>query len=409
MEDNATKALINVLDLADRKVVLKPFLARFCRVHARDVASVEFALQRPDIRQPQMPQRVALVIAPVAGWARAGAHRPDQGRPDAWIWEPGAFAVLIENKVKGQATRQQICRHIAGACGWTPSNSNTLCATWAQVHDFFRTLMQSASAWDPKTAFLVRQFEEYLRMTNLSASTVLELDDFAYFATPEKERHPDRKAAVERKFCDLARAIAAQPVMRQALGLYGGAAAARIPVNPGRFNRDRGDFWISIGPKKRRTNAHFTARIGQAGISIDCFAPHKAYTQRIVQAIRQHPDEFLAALRHVPERERFYIRLREAYYANPRSTYKGRNIGNVRDFLEVHPRELTRGNLDLLVCDPIEARRFKPRFRAELFLVRYFDLGEVVGAEGVAHMVAEAAEMMLPFLKFALHRAGDLK
>lgn len=243
-------------------------------------------------------------------------------------------------------------------------------------------------------------------MTNLSASTVIELEDFAYFATSEENRHPIRKAAVERKFCDLASQIATQSVMRKAIRLYGGKQGGS--VNPGLFRRDRGDFWISIGPKQHRPSCHFTVRIDQEGISVDCFAPHRTYTKRIIRAIREQPDEFLKSLRAIPQIENgFAVRLREAYYANPKSSYKGQRIGRIRDFLEVHPREITPENLQTLVLDPIEQRFQARNLRPELFLVRYFTLKEVIGSKDVAALVARAAERMLPFLIFALHHAGE--
>ena len=150
-------------------------------------------------------------------------------------------------------------------------------------------------------------------------------------------------------------------------------------------------------------------RIEQEGVSIDCFAPHRQYTRRIIRAIRDYPEDYIRSLRQIPSSGSFVVRLREAYYTDPKSSYKGRRIARTRDFLEVHPRKITATNLETLVLAPFAERLIARNFRAELFLVRYFTLEEVVGSENFAGLVASAAEKMLPFLEFALHHAGDPK
>jgi hypothetical protein len=98
----------------------------------------------------------------------------------------------------------------------------------------------------------------------------------------------------------------------------------------------------------------------------------------------------------------YFIRLREAYYHNPDSSYKGQRIGTAVDYLEIHPKVVTIENLKNLIVDPVEVRLSKRQLRPEIFLVRKFKLSELVGNSEVVDMVASAAAPMLSYLEFAL-------
>lgn len=113
LEDNATKALVYVLEHSQRKHVLAPFLRQIVALRASTgLERVQFALQRVDIARPSISPRIALGIAPVPGVdSRPGITR-QSGRPDAWIWADDGFAILVEMKVRGAVSRQQLRRHM---------------------------------------------------------------------------------------------------------------------------------------------------------------------------------------------------------------------------------------------------------------------------------------------------------
>lgn len=96
------------------------------------------------------------------------------------------------------------------------------------------------------------------------------------------------------------------------------------------------------------------------------------------------------------------IRLREAYYSNPGSSYKGQRISHFVDYLEIHPSFIDRHNVSALIVEPIMERLRKGNSRPEIFLVRDFRLGELLGRNDVVQYVADAAGKMVRYLKFAL-------
>jgi len=107
------KALIYVLEHADRDLVLAPFLREIVALrHVRDVVRVQFALQRRDIRRPHLARRTVLTLAPDATLDC-----------DAWIWSEPEFGVL---KVTGRANQAQLHQQVRSA-GSTPPSDQSCC------------------------------------------------------------------------------------------------------------------------------------------------------------------------------------------------------------------------------------------------------------------------------------------
>jgi hypothetical protein len=98
----------------------------------------------------------------------------------------------------------------------------------------------------------------------------------------------------------------------------------------------------------------------------------------------------------------YAFRLREAYYSSPDSFYRGQRIRSKIDYLQVHPGQLTRENLEALMLGPVRERLRRRDLRPEVFLVRSFRLNELVGRSDVVQLVSEAAEPMLNYFTFAL-------
>jgi hypothetical protein len=132
------------------------------------------------------------------------------------------------------------------------------------------------------------------------------------------------------------------------------------------------------------------------------FSPHRSFTKRLVRKIKDKPSQLIASLAPMKRKAPYVIRLREAYYRNPQSPYKGQRISEAIDYLEIHPRVVTMENLWKLIIEPVEARLARPELRPEIFLVRRFPLSELVGNSEVVSLVASAAEPMLRYLEFAL-------
>lgn len=401
LEDNATKALVNVLEHSDHDRVLLPFLSQFARVEAQDAAAVQFALQRSAVDSRSAAKQLALVIAPVPGPAPKQAQDKLRGRPDAWVWDGKSFAVLIETKVVGQASREQLQRHFLSA-GW-PRDSTVEWATWGAVHRFFRGIRRAQPPLDAISRLLVGEFVEYLNMTGMTDQTIFDIDDFGYFALSPENRSRTHKKVVSEKLHRFTEQLAKTKTIRDIVRLYApNATNMQDYVNPGVFRDDSKSFWITIGPKSRREHCHLTIRISDYGIGLDVFAPHRPFTERLLTAIKRDTHGFLEALRGIPTKEAFVVRQREAYYKNPESSYKGQRIGHSIDYAEIHPSFFTASNVEETLLKPVQKRLAMGDLRPEVFLARRFGLGEVLEGEGTVETVAAAAQAMIPYLKWAL-------
>lgn len=190
IEDNATKALVYVLEHADRSKVLEPFLKKIVGIHANQRhEEIQFALQRVDIARPSIREQIVLCIAPSdkLKLERNGSHVA--GRPDAWIWSENSFAILVKTKVRGQASVDQLRRHVAGAQGWSWRRKKLNHLSWSELYTFFQDVRRGRAELNSVTRMLLDEFVRYLRMIGLTSMTTFDLEDFGYFMMPPEDRH----------------------------------------------------------------------------------------------------------------------------------------------------------------------------------------------------------------------------
>jgi hypothetical protein len=329
--------------------------------------------------------------------------RHDQGRPDAWIWCDESFAVFLETKVRGAANADQIERHIRGAEGWGNADVRRESRSWSDIYDFFVGVQRNQSGDDSTTRLLLDEFVRYLRMIGLASDTTFDLDDFGYFLLRPEDRDEAIRELLMRKLRRFSEELLRSAAMRTVVKRYGGRAARLNDfVSPGVFRKDSDTYWITIGPKKRRNTCHFTVRLSEEGISLEAFSPHKSFTTAFVKKIAARPEAFIGSLKAMKAKHPYFIRLREAYYYDPHSPYKGQRISGRTDFLQIHPQVVSAENLSQLIIEPVEQRLTDPKLRPEIFLVRHFRLSELVGKSQVVDLVSSAAESMLDYLDFAI-------
>lgn len=406
LEDNVTRALIYVLEHADRSVVLRPFLHELLGSSSSIALNeVQFALQRVDIARPTVAQRLAIAIAPEGELHPGDPKSHVSGRPDAWIWLDDVFSVLIEVKARGKANRAQIERHIEGAEGWEGKPIGRRVLRWDDVYRLLLRIHLESVTSDTLTRRLLSEFLEYLRMTGLSGDTTFDLHDFGYFLLDKRDREPAVRALLARKLQRFTEHFIETPVIQAVLKQYGVKANSKQFVKPGVFRRESVNYWITISPKERQERCHFTLRLSEDGISLEVFSPHLSFTKPLVRRIASAPQAFVDSLAPLRERDGYFFRLREAYYENPSSSYKGQRIGRRVDFLHIDPRVLTATNVGSFIVEPVRRRFNDPRLRPEIFLVRHFGLSQLVGKSDVVSQLAASAEPMLPYLEYALQVA----
>ena len=162
LENNVTKALMNVLKLCDN-TTKRAFVTRLgdqIKVDLRPRARINCVLfpRRSDLDLSTSQVKVMLGIKPYwAGEPRRGNWRhPGEPRYDGALVGPG-WAVAIESKVNGELNADQIRdgrRHLGpGAVSRE--------ITWRQIHTLFSELRIKQ---EPRSEFLRNQFCEYLKM-----------------------------------------------------------------------------------------------------------------------------------------------------------------------------------------------------------------------------------------------------
>ncbi|MGH7713642.1 MAG: hypothetical protein ACREOG_20320 [Gemmatimonadaceae bacterium] len=312
LEDNATKALLYVLEGSSRAQVLAPFLRQIVGVGPpSDIDTVQFALQRVDIARPKMLTRIALGIAPIS---RIDPHRQTShlsGRPDAWIWAEERFAILIETKVRGAVSRHQLRRHIRGAEGWSVANTREVPQSWGTIYDFFSRLRRTNQKLDSTTRLLLDEFVRYLRMMALASDTTFDIEDFGYFLLRTEDRDAATRALLSRKLVRFTEDLTRTRSIKRIVMRYSTRSNdVEKVVNRGVFRRDSTNHWITIGPKDRLDRSHFTVRLGEDGISLEVFSPHQSFTRQLVAKIERDPRAFVASLRAISPSEPFVTRLR---------------------------------------------------------------------------------------------------
>jgi hypothetical protein len=238
----------------------------------------------------------------------------------------------------------------------------------------------------------------------MTRSVVFTLDDFRYFVRPVDSRKRAERNALRQKLKRFAEALAKSPEMRDVKRLYGAAARNDDFVQAGAFRPKAFSYWVSFGPKKSRRKCHITLRTEKEGLALEAFCPDRTFTTALVRKISREPAAFVRTLGSIPgSNERFHFRLREAYYCNPKSRYKGQCISRRVDYIKVHPAAISVDNVDALVLKPTQDRLNERTFRPEIFLVSEFPVSEIVDRHEAIALVASTLAPMMPYYRFAFN------
>jgi hypothetical protein len=189
IENNTTKALINVLMHSSPKVV-KDFLHWIdCDIDAEGASS--FRLQADTIEGIRYKKnRILLGLAPgvqeKADVQNKTLETNDDetmgSRPDAWIWGED-YIVAIENKVVGGLNENQLKRHLEKLK--LPGKDSPFCIrkTWAEVYRLFFDMKMLKET----DCFLVGQLTEYLEFVGLADFTGFKKEFFERLCHMEQE------------------------------------------------------------------------------------------------------------------------------------------------------------------------------------------------------------------------------
>jgi hypothetical protein len=192
LEDNTTKALINVLQHSAPELTTT-FLRSVADQNVVPVMKFEYFLQR----RPDSPAEMKLLLGlsnrgeiDASSWTAAGSG----SRVDGSIHLPGVLTVLIETKIDDPLDGSQLQRH-ATDCGlpqamfdggrWVPPPEWRI-RSWTQVYKWARRELDTTVGVPDR--FLLGQLVEYLQLTGLAPTWSLRTEHFDLFREPPEKR-----------------------------------------------------------------------------------------------------------------------------------------------------------------------------------------------------------------------------
>lgn len=192
LEDNATKALINLLEYSSPELT-RAFLERFVGVDVGEPDSGGFTYTLQGALRGAAPVARRYLL----GLSMLGTIEDDEGegpgsRVDAALYRPDDLLVVFEVKIGGGVLgRAQLKRH---AKKWKiGSSSKWKLAQWPDVYRWAQRELAERQHLDV-THFLLSQYVEFLEFIGLAPFAGFREDDFGFFISPSWEKQPEVKA-----------------------------------------------------------------------------------------------------------------------------------------------------------------------------------------------------------------------
>jgi len=319
LEDNTTKALINILENIDHKITAK-FL-RHIGVIASEISNVNFCLQKNDIGTSALQRKNELILLAIVQEKKKELKLTDidkhHSRPDAWIYGD-SFAILVESKVVGYLDYSQMRAH------YRKLSLNSIEApvyneiTWNEVHLFFKNEVNNhneKSNIGPTNIFLLKQFTEYLDMCNLTDFNGFDSDFFDYFFAHDDE---DSRLWVKKKIKSFSSHIY-NKMSEIDSEFY-------QDYDQGQLKLKDNYSWVAFGPKNKeyRNLAHQTIRFNSQGLDIFINVELKKATDNFKAKIVKYPEELKQAIENLCDGQNltFLIEKREYVVASRYNYFK---------------------------------------------------------------------------------------
>jgi hypothetical protein len=303
IEDNTTKALVNLLELSarfgKRSEIADPFL-RWIGAGAKRGGFIRFALQRATIGEVALSRaktKVLLGIAPLPLSAEVKLT-PASGdsRPDAWIWGPD-FAVCLETKVVGAFDVDQLNRHADTLGNLDPP----LLKTWREVYEYFARALAALNRQpgSDTAKLLLTQFLEYLRTIAYRQGIMMEEfagfrpDHFEACIVIQGEDAEDNRRSVQhylRQFMDEVR-----EQLPSSLSHFSYLKLGNVRV-------EYDHLWATLSRGKRPVQeAHYSLAIRGDEFVVRLLVESKSITEQAFKRLCARPEEFIKIASGLPE------------------------------------------------------------------------------------------------------------
>ena len=291
IEDNVTKALINVLEHT-RGQVLESFLSLCEITPGCPLEQYRFSLHEDYGRSPEAGQEKYLVeIIPdnldLEGTVTKQDLSSDASKPiqDARI-ESSREVLFIESKIVGRVARAQ--EHAYLSCYGIPRD-NVRIVHWEDIHSELSRLLpfdaESDAAWFSTGAFLVSQLKEYLEILGLSAFSGVRHEHFAMIEKDYESRSPDDA----RRLKSLQKALVS--AIKERIDGKGRAELTQATkfATSGYFRKNEPEPWMTFSEEheNRAQYAHFGCSIRSSHrIDVYVVLEGKEATESLVQVCK---------------------------------------------------------------------------------------------------------------------------
>ena len=399
LENNLTKSLLTVLERCSRRVFLKAFLDDLGLPFAENVF---FSLQRGQPLAASAKRRIVLSItgdSPDIEKRRTARHK---GRPDAWICS-GGWAVLVESKIGKKLSLSQLESH-AKAAGWGRQRFKVIHRTWMQMHRLVRSALDSCPRKDAVSHLLAGDWLAYMERQNMIEFTKITVADFDFLNQPPEQRKV-ALSHIRGRMRDFARYVSQSQVSKKVAGLYRGRRVKDWKY--GDPDTKSTSYWFNVGGEVSKRTWHITVFYRPNGIDVEVLASQAYLSRRLCKAGVDHLRQIVSMASK--DREELGIGCRRAWYANPKSSYKGSRIAWSDEPVMVKPSTLSVASRDSyawILRDAIQGlqgRKHK-EFRPELIIRKSIPRDEIISRplKGQVALVRRAIQQLYPLLKYLM-------
>ncbi len=188
LENNTTKALINLLSYSSEKAL--PVFLRLVEsklglqaLTSKQTHEYRFALQSiPEICKGCDRRILLSICRDPSVQSKDGKG----GKPDAWIYIPSSLAIMIETKLEGRPSEAQIQGHLREAA-WDGNKVDRCNLSWSEIYESLAS----------EQGFLISQFRQYLEVIRMAPFSGFVDDDFSFFLSCDDDYRQTIRSKLE--------------------------------------------------------------------------------------------------------------------------------------------------------------------------------------------------------------------
>jgi hypothetical protein len=274
VEDNATKALINVLEHGEDRLA-RSFAGRFApqTVEGWPDRQAGYHLQGgpPNV---SAGARVLLGISLEAALDTTALPKPPEavGRIDAAIVPPHGGLIAIETKIVDNLDPHQLERH---RIDWDIAPADTRLVRWVEIWTWARSGRELSTA--PVTRFLLEQFCEYLEILGFGRWAGFREEDFDQFTTWSWNHQPVLRARMRSAWERVLELMAPEDA-----AWLGAIAAGNLP-------KSTTSAWAQTNRMQPGTN--LTLQLGADELQLNLVGWNAGQAARLEKWLLAHPQD----------------------------------------------------------------------------------------------------------------------